>query len=98
MHIPVMADESHIEQNVVQSGSKNQNQIFETIGEQVEQLALDETPLPPGFEGRAVPTEVVDSLCMNCGKDVRFYLEFMISESIFSNDVLYPGENDIALD
>lgn len=76
MHIPVMADESRTEQNIVKSDSKNENQTFEAIGKQVEQLALDEIPhldelpLPHGYEGKVVPTEVIDSLCMNCGKDV----------------------------
>ena len=77
MHIPVMADEFRAEQTVVESDSVKNNQIFETIGEQVEQLALDENPLPAGFEGRAVPTEVIESLCMNCGKDVCSRPAFM---------------------
>lgn len=83
MHIPVMADKSPNEQNVAKSDPDAQNQTFETIGKQVEQLALDDTTLPAGFEGRAVPTEVVDSLCMNCGKDVCFHREIIISKSIF---------------
>ena len=93
-----MANKSPIEQNVVKSDSDAQNQTFETIGKQVEQLALDETPLPAGFEGRAVPTEVLDSLCMNCGKDVCFRLEFMNSKFGFSDNLLIPGKNDITLD
>ena len=83
MHIPVMADEFRTEQTVVESDSENRNQTFETIGKQVEKLAIDETPLPAGLEGRAVPTEVIDSLCMNCGKDVCSRPAFMNFKSFF---------------
>lgn len=70
-----MADEPHTEQIAVKSDSEDLT--FETIGKQVQQLALDEAPLPAGFQGRADPTEVIDSLCMNCGKDVRLHLDFI---------------------
>lgn len=54
------------------SNSRNQDQTFQAVGKQVERLALDENPLDE-FQARAVPTEVIDSLCMNCGKDVSLH-------------------------
>lgn len=54
--------------------SKNDDQVFQAVGEQVQQLSLDETTIPDELQGRVVPTEVIDSLCMKCHKDVRLYL------------------------
>lgn len=70
MHLPVVTDESPTEQNVVKSDSQNPDQIFEEIGKQVQHLALDETAVPAGFEGRAVVVDAIESLCMECGEDV----------------------------
>jgi hypothetical protein len=46
------------------------DQTFQAVGKQVEQLALNESILDDEFHGHLVPTEVIDSLCMNCEKDV----------------------------
>ena len=66
-----MADES-TNHNVVESNPKSQEQTFQAVGEQVQRLALDENPSLDEYQRQVVPTEVIDSLCMNCGQDVRF--------------------------
>lgn len=67
-----MADES-TKHYVAKSKSKSQDQTFQAVGEQVQRLALDEDPSLDESQRQVVPTEVIDSLCMNCGQDVRSY-------------------------
>jgi hypothetical protein len=53
------------------STSKKQDQTFQAVGQQVQHLAREEASAHGDFDGQLEPTEVIDSLCMNCEKDVR---------------------------
>ena len=66
-----MAGITRTEHDATEPTSKNQDQIFQAVGQQVQNLSLDETSIPDELQGRVVPTEVIESLCMNCHKDVR---------------------------
>ena len=92
-----MMDESRTEQNVDELGSEKVDQIFETIGKQVEQLALDETSSPDGTPGRPFSIETIESLCMNCGKDVCWNLKSINFEPFLLTRFSVQGETRLLL-
>lgn len=53
------------------STSKAQDQTFQAVGQQVQHLDREEASTNDDSDAQREPTEVIDSLCMNCQKDVR---------------------------
>lgn len=59
-------------------GNCRAKDVFQSVGEQIDQLTLqNEDGSAGGGKGNDEPKVVdeIESLCMNCGRDVRLWLE-----------------------
>lgn len=59
-------------------GNSRAQDVFQSVGQQIDQLTLkNEDGTAGGEKGNDEPRVVdeIESLCMNCGSDVRLWLE-----------------------